>query len=706
MGKVSDGKLVQRVLAGETKAFRGLVERYQDAVFGVAISRTGSRADSEDISQETFLTAFDRLARLTKPDSFGSWLYRIALNQTRTHLRAKSRDSKVKEAPPPPPRPDELAAQREASATVTAALGRLSQANREAATLYYINGYTVADISRFTSRPAGTIKRRLHDARGKLRKELLTMVESQLKKSRPGRKFTDRTLRKITQVRIRRAERGDGQLLVADSQGWTYRQYLGAAEADILAPKLSGAGPDGPPDIHSALVRLLADLGYKIVSVSFSWDKSPNYLARVRLQRGKRTREVQVVYSGRNAMQFALSTGADIFFDKALAEMKRLKRKDGKPLSLRGALRAHSRLSPKPPFRDIQAVFRTLEKKPDSSTARSALGQVGVRCETPLLANTDCGVADIEKWMKAKRGTPMEGIAAGLIGALHVFRDGNLAKAKRYLAKAGRLRPDDKRIAFDMATVYALTGQADEAFALLLKFEFTTAGQYRNFLPLRKDARFKEINVSNGGDQVAVRIEQTDSCIIYGDQAPWEEAPKQPPPVPPAKPSQKARRELRRATGEEPLLAVRGVTNESLKDMSGCWILLELEDNRTAALRIHDWSYRYSDLFGALHPGDHGFQDNSAAAADVLAGLGVQLDGLVLRERTGDNTAGLLVAHEGKRRATTPIDGLAGLGLAIAAKTPILLTQAFADEFFVRGASGRPLSLKGAIKRLRERGME
>ena len=61
------------MLAGDTDSFRPLVERYQDAVFGVALSKTGSFADADDIAQETFLAAFHSLGKLKDPLAT-SWL--------------------------------------------------------------------------------------------------------------------------------------------------------------------------------------------------------------------------------------------------------------------------------------------------------------------------------------------------------------------------------------------------------------------------------------------------------------------------------------------------------------------------------------------------------------------------------------------------------------------------------------------------------
>ncbi|GAI50573.1 unnamed protein product, partial [marine sediment metagenome] len=123
----SDSDLVQRTLAGETESFRALVERYQDAVYGVALSKTGSFADAEDLAQEIFLAAYESLQRLKTPAKFGSWLYGIALNKTKMHLRSQtlSRKSAVQAAPNPLPA-DELATRNETRAAIIAALKSLS----------------------------------------------------------------------------------------------------------------------------------------------------------------------------------------------------------------------------------------------------------------------------------------------------------------------------------------------------------------------------------------------------------------------------------------------------------------------------------------------------------------------------------------------------------------------------------------------------
>ena len=714
-----DGELVRRALAGEAEAFRGLIERYQDAVFGVALSRALTHADAEDIAQETFLAAFGSLARLKDPDRFGSWLYGIAVNQVRMHVRRQRRRAKSEReagVSMAERAPDELAEKREISATVMTALAGLPQAKREAAMLYYIDGYSVGDISRFANCPPGTIKRRLHEARSGLRKELLTMVEVQLKRARPGRKFTENTLRKITAARVDQRGGSAGHLLVADSNGRTYASPLGREEAAALHPTLSGRKTTRAPDIHAALVGLLGELGYKILSVTLSRDVSPNQRVRLKVRGGGRTKTVEAVYSGRHAIQFALMTGGEVLYDSGLAEKQMIRRKDGKPMSLAGALRRSARRKPKPPFRNIHEAIAALEKNPDSRTARRALGQAGPsrRYETPLMGDGGRGVEDLKDWMSKSRGSGMEGIAAGLVGARYLDHPyGNLSEAQRYLEKGHRLRPKDKRIAFDLATLYAQLGKADEAFALLLTFDFDDAGQYRNFLRLEKDPRFQRINVASDPlNRNVFRIEQTDTSIVFGKKLPWEVSRRKGrsgwSTVAMAKTAKVTREQLRRLTNAGALVAARSAsvhTSRSENDSYKWLVLLELEDGRPVAVALPvGFDMRSGDVTGALYPGSEAVPSRSVAAVDVLTGLGVQVEAVVICQTQGQETIGWLTVKHGRRRGKTIVDGLAGLSVAFAAKRPVLLSEDVAEELCVRGKAGRPLSINGAKKRLRAGG--
>ena len=76
----SDAAVVAQVCAGDSGAFRVLVDRHSRPVFRLAYRRTGNQQDAEDVVQETFMRAFRQLRRFESRASFGTWIHRIAVN--------------------------------------------------------------------------------------------------------------------------------------------------------------------------------------------------------------------------------------------------------------------------------------------------------------------------------------------------------------------------------------------------------------------------------------------------------------------------------------------------------------------------------------------------------------------------------------------------------------------------------------------------
>lgn len=195
-GMENDVALVMTALSGGPEAFAPIVERYQDAVFAVALARLGNFHDAEDIAQEVFVEAFEHLDRLRNPSRLGAWLRSITIHRCISHLRKRREMIDVQE----------IAEQIEATSTnphteiekqelrhhVMTAIGQLSQKQRETATLFYINGYSQEEVARIQEVPIGTVRRRLHDARKKLKEEMIGVVEDVLKSEAPKEDFGER----------------------------------------------------------------------------------------------------------------------------------------------------------------------------------------------------------------------------------------------------------------------------------------------------------------------------------------------------------------------------------------------------------------------------------------------------------------------------------------------------------------------------------
>ncbi len=190
-----DHQLVADALANGPEAFGPIVERYQHAVFAIALSRLGAFDDAEDIAQQVFIEAFQRLDRLRDPVRLGAWLRSITVHRCIDLLRRRTQCLTLEDAEHMAscdvPADDHLC-RKELRQQVMAAIAKLPRKQRETVTLFYINGYSIRDIAAMQEAPVGSIKRRLHDARGKLKGEILEMVEDTLKTEAPKEDFARR----------------------------------------------------------------------------------------------------------------------------------------------------------------------------------------------------------------------------------------------------------------------------------------------------------------------------------------------------------------------------------------------------------------------------------------------------------------------------------------------------------------------------------
>src|SRR5258705_9704854 len=98
-GGISDAAAVERTLAGEREAFRVLVERHSAYVYRVAYRMTGNSQDAEEVVQEAFLRAFQKLQQFAGNANFGTWVYRIAANYAIDRLRQKKNEEARREGP-------------------------------------------------------------------------------------------------------------------------------------------------------------------------------------------------------------------------------------------------------------------------------------------------------------------------------------------------------------------------------------------------------------------------------------------------------------------------------------------------------------------------------------------------------------------------------------------------------------------------------
>ncbi|MBM3240953.1 sigma-70 family RNA polymerase sigma factor [Candidatus Poribacteria bacterium] len=189
----TDAELIHQTLNGNPEAFGLLVRRYQTATYGFAFHLIGNFADAEDVTQEAFITAYEKLPQLAAPDKFATWLRRITANLCKMRLRGKKEFLSIEEmdeetmrnwmdSSKPVPTPAEECIRKETTNAVMDAINSLPEKERLVVTLYYLDDLTCREISSFLSVPQGTIKSWLHRARKQLKEELITMVQDMVKK--------------------------------------------------------------------------------------------------------------------------------------------------------------------------------------------------------------------------------------------------------------------------------------------------------------------------------------------------------------------------------------------------------------------------------------------------------------------------------------------------------------------------------------------
>src|SRR6202007_1925885 len=98
----SDAIAVERTLSGDRNAFRVLVERHSRKVYQLAYRMTGNQHDAEEVVQEAFLRAYQKLSQFASRANFGTWVYRIAANYAIDRMRQKKSEDSQRELPARP----------------------------------------------------------------------------------------------------------------------------------------------------------------------------------------------------------------------------------------------------------------------------------------------------------------------------------------------------------------------------------------------------------------------------------------------------------------------------------------------------------------------------------------------------------------------------------------------------------------------------
>lgn len=176
-------RVIERVLGGDSEAFRYLVEKYSARVLAFCRTRLHSEDDAQDAAQEVFLRAYKSLSSFKRGEHFASWLFAIAANNVRTHFklfaakRQKEEMFKRQQMVEPQADPQKDAERELARSALRDAVRTLSEDLQKPIALYYFAGLSVQETAAALSLSEEAVKTRLFRARGRLRALLEKSVQ-------------------------------------------------------------------------------------------------------------------------------------------------------------------------------------------------------------------------------------------------------------------------------------------------------------------------------------------------------------------------------------------------------------------------------------------------------------------------------------------------------------------------------------------------
>jgi len=164
---------VERCLSGDFDAFGSLIERYQRPVFNTVLHMVGDAEDAREVCQQAFMKAFEHLASYDRERKFFSWIYKVAVNESINHLKARRPHESLNDSiPHPRANPAEQFEELEEWTHLHEAIMNLDTNYRAVIILRHFVHFSYEEIAQILDVPEKTVKSRLFTARQLLREAL------------------------------------------------------------------------------------------------------------------------------------------------------------------------------------------------------------------------------------------------------------------------------------------------------------------------------------------------------------------------------------------------------------------------------------------------------------------------------------------------------------------------------------------------------
>ncbi len=188
MSRADDTRLVRRAQEGDSDAFRVLFDRHHNRLYNYMVYAVNEAGDAADLTQTTFIKAWENLPRLKNPNAFVTWLHRIAVNVVKDYARKRKdtpmtdivEDYAAEHLDLPDSRtsnPETAVADKQTSDVVRQAVASLPDNHRNVVVMHHLEGMEIAQIAQVLGVAEGTVLSRLARARETLKRKLRRLVD-------------------------------------------------------------------------------------------------------------------------------------------------------------------------------------------------------------------------------------------------------------------------------------------------------------------------------------------------------------------------------------------------------------------------------------------------------------------------------------------------------------------------------------------------
>ena len=165
--------IIRRIIAGNTEEYEWLVRNYQAAVYNVLYQMLQQHEEAEELAQDVFVKAYEKLNTFNFQSKFFSWIYRIAINTAISHRKKNQRFMRLERMPEEPDHNESNNERRmmdkERDAILKQAIGELKENYRAVIVLHYFAQLSYSEIAEVLEVPEKKVKSRLFDGRKMLK---------------------------------------------------------------------------------------------------------------------------------------------------------------------------------------------------------------------------------------------------------------------------------------------------------------------------------------------------------------------------------------------------------------------------------------------------------------------------------------------------------------------------------------------------------